>query len=163
MARKSPAPPLLQATMQANRERLIRLLNDTRRKGIEEVIAYLEESTFFVARCSRHHRFSGGLALHCLEVYDLMTATAPELPADSVAIVALLHDVATAEHPAARLINGHGKKSIAVLKCLCGLYLRPLEYNAILHHMHPDAPKIARNKLAQCLCWADATSTANTP
>ena len=92
-----------------------------------------------------------------------MTAEAANLPAESVAIVALLHDVAAAEHPAARLINGHGKKSIAVLKCLCGLYLLPLEYKAILYHKHPEAPKIAGNVLAQRLCFADESSATNTP
>jgi len=93
-----------------NKARFILALQSTRRKGIENVIEKLEELGFFSAPASTvfHLNVEGGLLQHSLNVYDealmlreqqirLRPAVAERIPADSVIIAALLHDVCKAE------------------------------------------------------------------
>lgn len=93
-----------------NKERFISILNDTGRDGITYVIDELESLGFFEAPASSNHHLNepGGLLKHSLNVYDEammfrehLISTRPEiesyLPADSVAISCLLHDVCKAE------------------------------------------------------------------
>lgn len=88
------------------KKKFIELLKDTHRKGVEEVIAYLEKASFFTAPASSgfHLNEEGGLLVHSMnvckaalmlrEVYTAMKpATAPLLAKESVVIAALLHDV----------------------------------------------------------------------
>ena len=145
------------------KNRIIDTLLATKRWNVEKVVAYLEESDFFTAQPHRHHREEGGLARHSLEVYHTMKMTGKWLNADSVAVVALLHDIATARHPAAEGISGHGRKSVVILEYLCDFPLKDTERDAILYHMHPSAKEIEYNPLAQCLCYADSTSAAKHP
>lgn len=89
-----------------NKEAFIGILSNTNRKGIDSVLAKLEELGFFEAPASSRFHLSckGGLLEHSMNVYDaaLMireqaVKTKPELeeqlPLDSVAICTLLHDV----------------------------------------------------------------------
>ncbi len=95
--------------MKEKKERFIELLRSTERKGMEEVINYLEKSDFFKAPASinYHLNHEGGLMEHSLLVYDmamdlrgLIVSKKPEveekLPEKSIAIVALLHDLCKA-------------------------------------------------------------------
>ena len=88
------------------KEQFAELLSATKRKGIEQVIDMLEEKGFFEAPASSRFHLSckGGLAEHSLNVYEAaimlreqIIIKKPELeaqlPLESVAICALLHDV----------------------------------------------------------------------
>ena len=96
--------------MNDNKERFIMLLRSTGRKGVDNVIAKLDELGFFEAPASTVFHLSqpGGLLQHSLNVYDEAVVIAeqqvdfrPEmeekLPKASIKIVALLHDVCKAE------------------------------------------------------------------
>lgn len=75
------------------------LLLATKREGMENLIAYMEEYGFFKAPCSTQHHLSkeGGLAEHSLNVlevaFDLSNALCDIVPKESVIIVSLLHDI----------------------------------------------------------------------
>ena len=75
------------------------LLLNTKRKGIEDLIAYMDEYGFFKAPCSTQYHLSkeGGLAEHSLNVYevalDLSNVLCDIVPKESVVIVSLLHDI----------------------------------------------------------------------
>lgn len=88
---------------------IISLLRSTGRKGIDEVVVYLEKSDFFTAPASTnfHGNYVGGLAEHSLnccklglELRDMMIRQKPEiaekLPQESVIISTLLHDLCKA-------------------------------------------------------------------
>lgn len=85
-------------------------LRSTGRKGVENVITNLEELGFFEAPASTvfHLHEPGGLAQHSLNVYKeaaliakmqerLKPGVEAAVPADSLIIAALLHDVCKAE------------------------------------------------------------------
>lgn len=89
-----------------DRERIVSLLKETDRQGIDKLIQWLEKENFFTspASVSFHNNFEGGLAHHSLAVYDWAmnlreewigshVASERELPHDSVVVSALLHDV----------------------------------------------------------------------
>lgn len=93
-----------------NKEYFIERLRATGRKGIDNVIAKLEDLGFFQAPASTvfHLNTPGGLLEHSVNVYKEALAIRekqiemrPEmeafLPLDSIAIAALLHDVCKAE------------------------------------------------------------------
>lgn len=93
-----------------DREKFVSALRETKREGVERVIRGLEELGFFEAPASTafHLNRAGGLLAHSLNVYvealalrELQVKMRPELaealPGDSVALVALLHDVCKAE------------------------------------------------------------------
>lgn len=80
--------------------RFLNILDYTFRPGIQTMVEWLEGDTdFFNAPASTkyHDAFDGGLLHHSLRVYDYMTALDQNLQTgldrDSVAIVALFHDV----------------------------------------------------------------------
>jgi 23S rRNA maturation-related 3'-5' exoribonuclease YhaM len=73
------------------KDKIVNLLRQTNRPGIENLINYLQnESDFFTAPCSSqyHLPMPGGLAQHSLNVHDLMIKvcqnTGINLPGDSV-------------------------------------------------------------------------------
>ena len=85
-------------------------MRQTGRRGIENVLTELRALGFFSATASArfHGNYPGGLLKHSLNVYDeamlvrdaqlgLKPDVAARLPTDSIAIVALLHDVCKAE------------------------------------------------------------------
>ena len=91
------------------KEQFIKLLQATKRTGIESVVSYLEQAGFFLAPASvsRHLSNEGGLLEHSLNVWKMAQmlrmqtiGMRPELekqlPEDSVTIAALLHDVCKA-------------------------------------------------------------------
>lgn len=96
------------------KNRIIKLLKETKRPGIEKLIEWMEGNGFFTAPCSGGHHLAkeGGLAEHSLNVYDLAEDLALTLCRDepiasvnrqSVIIVALLHDLGK--------VGDHGKEN----------------------------------------------------
>lgn len=86
--------------MNNTKQTIIRLLRDTGRKGMDDMIEYLDEgSDFFEAPASTKHHgaYAGGLALHSLNVYNTLLRLdglfGMVIPDDQIAITALLHDV----------------------------------------------------------------------
>ena len=128
------------------RNEIISALLRVDRAGIHQVIAYLFTSGFFTAPSSvgRHHNWKGGLAEHCLGVYHRALKMAEDLPADSIAIAGLLHDICKASklyydgqgnlqrRPVH--IKGHGYRSVKLLD-LCGLAMTENERRTIRWHM----------------------------
>ena len=135
--------------IQNNRDKIIELLKSTGREGIDNVVEYLEKNDFFEMPSSlhRHHNWEGGLAQHCLGVYDRLSRTGEDLPSDSRIVVSFLHDLCKArkiykdndgkwrERNVEDLhIPGHGYRSVKLLEKL-GLNLTPEEKSAIRWHM----------------------------
>lgn len=150
--------------------KIIELLKATERDRIDKVIDYLEnKSDYFTAPASTafHGNYEGGLAEHSLNVYNVamrvkaaMVGMKPELadriPDESIAIVALLHDLCKTNvykiEKKNRKINGvwvetdaygvdyskfplgHGEKSVIMLLSL-GFALTRDEMMAIRWHM----------------------------
>lgn len=133
-----------------NKERINTLLKSTGRKGIENVLDYLEKNHFYTLPSSlhRHHNWTGGLAQHCLGVYDRLKVTGEGLPEDSVILTSLLHDICKVRkiyrgpdgqweerHDGELHYKGHGSRSVKLLENTCGLQLTPDERKAIRFHM----------------------------
>lgn len=132
-----------------NRERIIGLLQSTKRVGMENVIDYLEKHNFFQIPSSfnRHHNWEGGLAQHCLGVYERLSKTGEDLPETSKIITSFLHDICKAkkiykdkngdwkERKEEELtFKGHGSRSVKILEKL-NLDLTSEEKSAIRWHM----------------------------
>lgn len=87
--------------LEQSKQRYIALLKKTERKGIENLIDFLEnKSDFFTAPASTrfHNNFAGGLLLHSLNVYDnfkKLLELKPDIKVDedSVIIASLCHDL----------------------------------------------------------------------
>ena len=83
------------------KEEFINLLLSTKREGIEDVIAFLEKTDFFIAPASTkfHGSYEGGLLEHSMKVYEILKEKVKHLPIeleisdDTVKIIALLHDI----------------------------------------------------------------------
>lgn len=140
---------LSQEEINNNKGRILRLLQSTNREGMDKVLEYLEKNNFFEVPSSlhRHHNWNGGLAQHCLGVYDRLSNTGEQLPSDSVIITSCLHDICKArkiykdkngewrERKEDELhIPGHGNRSVKILEKL-GLVLSPEEKRSIRWHM----------------------------
>ena len=136
----------MEKEIEKNKRKIISLLCETKREGIENVIRYLEESGFYEAPSSicRHHNWKGGLAEHCLGVYRIASEMNNELPHESLVIVGILHDICKASklyydadgniHRRHTHIKGHGRHSIKLLE-QCGLFVTENEKLAIRWHM----------------------------
>ena len=85
--------------VQNAKDEILALLQDVNRPGIDNVIRYLQDSTYFTARCHSHHQFRGGLAIHSLGVYKEFKKLNTGIPEDSIRIVSLLHDICKAHRP----------------------------------------------------------------
>ena len=96
--------------MNQGKSRFESLLMATDRKGMGNVLKELDALGFYKAPASTrfHGAYLGGLLEHSLKVYDeamlirnaqlqLKADVAAQLPSDSIAIVALLHDVCKAD------------------------------------------------------------------
>lgn len=150
--------------------KFVEALKETNREGIDKVIEGLEKLGFFKAPASSKHHLAeeGGLVRHSLNVYGQALAIAEaqigmnpnlvkRLSPDSIAIVALLHDVCKAEIYKSEVKHrknadgrwedylgytqdysycplGHGEKSVIRL-LLMGLKLTNDEILAIRWHM----------------------------
>jgi hypothetical protein len=84
-----------------NKRRIISLLESTEREGIDGLVGWLSESDFFEAPASTrpdyHGAHEGGLAQHCLNVYDAFNAKAEQYSFDisqeEIIIASLMHDL----------------------------------------------------------------------
>ena len=139
---------------------ILSLLRETGREGINGTIDYLLQSDFFSRGCHTHHRWTGGLAQHSLEACRYALSHCGDLPRESVIIGTLLHDICTAHSSLSYGIHGHGRRSVEVLGSVCHLGLTSSEHEAILLHMHGDAPQMATNPLARIVFKADKESAA---
>lgn len=140
---------LSQEEIKNNKDKIVNLLKKTERVGIDNVIDYLENNNFFEMPSSihRHHNWEGGLAQHCLGVFERLSETGKHLPEDSIILTSFLHDICKArkiyrdkngewkERKNEELhIPGHGMRSVKILEQL-GLNLNPEEKRAIRWHM----------------------------
>ena len=117
--------------MTNTKQRIIDTIRNLGRPGTDAVIEYLNRSSYFTRGCYSHHRENGGLATHSVEVYDYMLAHAGEFSVDSIAVVALFHDLGKTRRRDGR---GHGRRSVDIL-AECGYQLTDDERTAIgLHH-----------------------------
>lgn len=134
------------------------------RDGADELLKWLESSDFFTAPTSTrfHGCHEGGLLQHSLNVYDCLVkcidaaGLTDDIPADSVALAALLHDVCKVNFYKKSFRNvkneetgqwerkesyqieekfpcGHGEKSVIILQNF--LRLTTDEIYAIRAHM----------------------------
>ena len=154
-----------------SKEKFTEILSSTGRKGMDAVIAKLDESGFFDAPASSRFHLSckGGLMEHSMNIYEAalfvreqIIQRRPELeeqlPLDSVAICALLHDTCKTDIYKEGILSrknadgywekyvgyqvdyntglplGHGEKSV-ILLLSWGLELKPEEMLAIRWHM----------------------------
>ncbi|MBQ1218048.1 MAG: metal-dependent phosphohydrolase [Clostridia bacterium] len=148
-----------------NKETFLRLLRSVDRKGIENLIDYLETKTdFFTAPASTryHNNCLGGLLAHTLNVYENFKAQLQlreiDLPEESIILTFLLHDICKCNYYVLeqrnRKVNGkweqydvwsntkavspplpHSYRSIRMI----GTFLRltPSEELCIYYHMGP--------------------------
>ena len=86
-------------TVEENKKEFIELLSRVDRKGVEELVEFLNATDFFIAPAS--HRFNlaedGGLCKHSLNVYHNLCGLAQafdlEMNTDSLIITGLLHAI----------------------------------------------------------------------
>ena len=136
--------------IQANRERIISLLNSTGRENVDRLIDWMDHNSFFEAPASgvRHNNFRGGLAKHSLDVYDnaINMNAAKGLPITSITLCALLHDICKADQfymdangkaqcNRRNEQKGHGIRSMFIVTRGCALPLNYDEAMAIWWHM----------------------------
>lgn len=140
------------AKVMANRERIIAILRDTGRPGIESVISSLDTTDFFTRGAGGHHTGPGGLAQHSLEVYRIMKCVAWFQRSDSIAITALMHDMGKIDYG-----GWHPWRSVKHLG-EWGLKLTEEEYTTIFYH-HKPGLKYFRSPLRRALTFADVVST----
>lgn len=137
--------------------------DEIKRNGIEELLLYLERTDFYSAPASTrfHGNYAGGLVEHSLNVYKAAKQLANQhselnIPAESIAIAALFHDLCKANFYVLSTRNvkdentgiwrkepfykaddqyplGHGEKSVIILMKF--LHLTDDEIYAIRFHM----------------------------
>lgn len=97
-------------TMNSEKKELFcKLLAETKREGIENLISCLESNGFFDSPCSTKYHLctEGGLLEHSLNVYDVLCQLNESMnagiPVESIVLCALLHDIGKA--------GDHGKKN----------------------------------------------------
>ena len=138
-----------------NNDRIIDILRATGRPGMDAVIDHLEASGYFKVGAGGHHKGRGGLAQHCIEVYDFaMDQYGPILPAGSIAVAALFHDLGK--------VNGgrtnHWNRSVDLLD-EWGFELTDDERYAIAHH-HDKGLGSYLHSLRMAIGLGDYQSTA---
>ena len=120
------------------KERVVSLLSEVNRKGIDNLIQFVKESNYLTtAQCYSHHKCQHGLMMHSLEVLDCMlNNNLVGIPRESIILVALCHDLGKARLNRKKIGSGdHPQRSIAILN-QCGVELTDDERDAILNH-HP--------------------------
>ena len=83
------------------KEEFIKLLKETNREGIDNLLDFLEKSDFYTAPASTrfHGSKESGLLEHSLKVYEILKqkvehcSITMNVPEETVRIVALLHDI----------------------------------------------------------------------
>ena len=152
-------------TPQSAQAKVLELLSEISRPGIDKVIEFLHASNYFTsARCYKHHRCMNGLLMHSLEVLDAMLKNNIfSLSRESIIIVALFHDLGKATLNRRMIGSGdHCSRSVDILE-QCGFELTEQESSAIYNH-HPGKHlgKLARaasNPLQLLLHAGDCIST----
>ena len=143
------------------KEEFIKLLRETNRDGIENLIDFLNKSDFFEAPASTrfHGCYEGGLLEHSMKVYEILKTKTED--SSSVKIIALLHDICKANFYKVDYRNakneqgvwekvpyytiddtipyGHGEKSVMMISEF--IKLTPEERYAIRWHMGFTEPK----------------------
>ena len=151
------------------KEEFIKLLRETNREGIENLLDFLEKSDFYKAPAST--RFHGskeqGLLEHSLKVYEILeekmkhTPIKIDIPEESIRITALLHDICKTNYYSVDYRNaknalgvwekvpyykvddaipyGHGEKSVMMISEY--IKLTNDEKYAIRWHMGYTEPK----------------------
>ena len=120
------------------KERVVSLLSEVNRKGIDNLIQFVKDSNnLTTAQCYSHHKCQHGLMMHSLEVLDCMlNNNLVGIPRESIILVALCHDLGKARLNRKKIGSGdHPQRSIAILN-QCGVELTDDERDAILNH-HP--------------------------
>ena len=152
-------------TIQAAQTKVLDLLSEINRPGIDSVIEFIKTSNYLTtAQCHEHHRREHGLMMHSLEVLDTMLkGNILGFPRESLIVVALFHDLGKATLNGNKIGRGrHPARSIAILK-KCGFALTPQESSAIYsHHPGSDPLKLASalaNPLQVLLHAGDCRST----
>lgn len=143
------------------KEEFIKLLKETNREGIENLIEFINKTDFFEAPASTrfHGCYKGGLLEHSMKVYEILKEKSGD--SDSVRIIALLHDICKANYYKVDYRNakneqgvwekvpyytiddtipyGHGEKSVMMISEF--IKLTPEERYAIRWHMGFTEPK----------------------
>lgn len=157
------------------KEEFLRLLRETNREGMENLISFLEKSDFFTAPASTrfHGSEESGLLKHSLKVYKILeqkvkTSSLPmEVDEATIRIVALLHDICktnfyTVDYRNAKnelgvwekvpfykiedtIPYGHGEKSVMMITEY--IKLTSEEKYAIRWHMGYTEPKELYNTI----------------
>ena len=140
-------------------KRVIDLLKRINRPGTDNLIEYLNASSYATARCYSHHKETGGLVAHSLEVYELMKKENPNLPEESIAICALLHDLGKARLRGWEFEGQHPARAIQILN-RCGYELTEDEAFAIRYH-HRKSCDVLTHTYRRALTKADMQSTGN--
>ena len=136
--------------------KFINLLRSTNREGIENVITLLESSNFFTVPCHSHHKYTGGMADHALETYNIARSMRLRVPEDSLIICCLLHDLCDIRGHWD--YKGHGKRSANLASKVCGLKLSKDEWNAIRYHMRNSSKRPDDTALGRAVYYADKAS-----
>ena len=121
-----------------NQNKIISLLSEVNRKGIDNLIQFIQDSDYLTtAQCYSHHKCPQGLMMHSLEVLDTMLRdNLAGIPRESIILTALCHDLGKARLGGRKVGAGpHPSRSISILK-RCGVELTKDEESAILNH-HP--------------------------
>lgn len=135
-------------------------ISDTGRTGYQNVIEWLREVRFYdiPASVRWHNNYRGGLAKHSWQVFQeaLKLASNENIPLQSLALCALLHDVCKFDkyrldrygNPIRTNVadkDQHGLYSVELLKRL-GLQLYDNEKQAIWWHMGINEPSLEQNR-----------------
>ena len=124
-----PATVISEEQIATNKAQFMSLLSTINRPGMDRLIAFLEQSDFFVAPASTkyHSCFKGGLCQHSLNVLYCLEQRLPQMERsfqgtfptysrETVLIVALLHDVSKAYYyepttKSQKVYNDYGSKA----------------------------------------------------
>ena len=153
-------------SIQENKEKITELLKSTKKEGIKNLINYLEKNNFFTLKASfsYHGNYEGGLAEHCLSIYNLYNKLYSNLfklnfeeIKNEIIIAALLHDlcklglyikegnkyITNKNHP-----KKHATLSIEIIKKF--ITLTEFEEKLIKYHMGMYGVKeLSRNTLPE--------------
>ena len=77
------------------KDRIISLLSEVDRKGIDNLIKFIQDSDYLTtAQCHSHHKCPHGLMMHSLEVLDAMLQdNLAGIQRESLILTALCHDL----------------------------------------------------------------------
>lgn len=150
-------------------EEFIKLLESTKREGIDKLIEFIKKSDFLTAPASTrfHGNYEKGLLEHSMKVYEILKEKVKHTPIEinisneSIIIIALLHDICKANFYKVDYRNaknelgiwekvpyykvedtipyGHGEKSVMMITEY--IKLLPEEKYAIRWHMGYTEPK----------------------